>query len=271
MRPARHPARRADLGAGQCAQCDRGESLHPRQHRRRIPVLSLELRATSCRASARPVRRSRDFVCLDLPAFDAWLASQKETAPDLADAPDGVAFLASSGGTTGRPKGVQITNRDIETMNSIFWATMPVERAAGASDGGADDPCGGRLLVPAAALRRHQHLHGHGRSRRDPGRDRDAQGHARLHAADADLHAARPSRRRPVRLQLAAAPGLRRRAHVGRQAGRGDRGVRAGADPDLRPGRGLHDLHLLLAAPTMSPHWRATSAIGWRAAGRPRR
>ena len=38
-----------------------------------------------------------------------------------------MAFLASSGGTTGRPKGVQITNRNIETMNSIFWACMPVK------------------------------------------------------------------------------------------------------------------------------------------------
>ena len=68
----------------------------------------------------------RDFVCLDLPSFDDWLAQQGETAPDLPDDPDGVAFLASSGGTTGRPKGVQITNRNIETMNSIFWACMPV-------------------------------------------------------------------------------------------------------------------------------------------------
>ena len=69
----------------------------------------------------------RVFVCLDLPSFDDWLAEQKETAPDLPDDPEGVAFLASSGGTTGRPKGVQITNRNIETMNSIFWACMPVK------------------------------------------------------------------------------------------------------------------------------------------------
>ncbi|OWY58922.1 o-succinylbenzoate--CoA ligase, partial [cyanobacterium TDX16] len=71
----------------------------------------------------------REFVCIDLPSFEAWLAAQGETAPDLADAPDDVAFLASSGGTTGRPKGVQITNRNIETMNAIFWACMPVKAA----------------------------------------------------------------------------------------------------------------------------------------------
>ncbi len=38
-----------------------------------------------------------------------------------------MAILISSGGTTGRPKGVQITNRVIETMNGIFWATMPID------------------------------------------------------------------------------------------------------------------------------------------------
>ena len=69
----------------------------------------------------------REVVCIDLPSFEAWLAAQGATAPDLGDAPDDVAFLASSGGTTGRPKGVQITNRNIETMNSIFWACMPVK------------------------------------------------------------------------------------------------------------------------------------------------
>jgi acyl-CoA synthetase (AMP-forming)/AMP-acid ligase II len=33
---------------------------------------------------------------------------------NVPDAPDAVVFLASSGGTTGRPKGVQITNRNID-------------------------------------------------------------------------------------------------------------------------------------------------------------
>ena len=132
-------------------------------------------------------------------------AARRRRRPTCPMTPDDVAFLVSSGGTTGRPKGVQITNRNIETMNSIFWALHAGRGAAGASDGGADDPCGGRLLLPAAALWRHQHLHGHGRSRRHPGRDREAQGHAPLHAADPDLHAARPPRRRQVRLQLAAA------------------------------------------------------------------
>jgi acyl-CoA synthetase (AMP-forming)/AMP-acid ligase II len=66
------------------------------------------------------------FICIDAPEFGAWLGKQGDTAPDLADATDEVAILISSGGTTGRPKGVQITHRVIETMNSIFWATMPI-------------------------------------------------------------------------------------------------------------------------------------------------
>ena len=69
----------------------------------------------------------KTFICLDVPEFDRWLARLGAVAPDLADAPDEVAILISSGGTTGRPKGVQITNRVIETMNAIFWATMPIE------------------------------------------------------------------------------------------------------------------------------------------------
>jgi acyl-CoA synthetase (AMP-forming)/AMP-acid ligase II len=66
-----------------------------------------------------------NVVCIDK-GFEDWIAPFAERAPDLGDDPDEVAFLASSGGTTGRPKGVQITNRNIETLNAIFWACMPV-------------------------------------------------------------------------------------------------------------------------------------------------
>src|SRR3954463_3527390 len=69
----------------------------------------------------------RTFLCLDAPQFADWLTTHDGAVPDLPDAPDEVAILISSGGTTGRPKGVQITNRVIETMNAIFWATMPIE------------------------------------------------------------------------------------------------------------------------------------------------
>jgi acyl-CoA synthetase (AMP-forming)/AMP-acid ligase II len=45
-----------------------------------------------------------NFICLDGPDFPGWLATFGETAPDLPDAPDDVAILISSGGTTGRPR-----------------------------------------------------------------------------------------------------------------------------------------------------------------------
>ena len=77
----------------------------------------------------------------------------------------------------------QPQHRDHEL--DLLGDCMPIERAAGPSHGGADDSRGGRLLLSAAALRRHQHLHGHRRSGRHPGRHREAPGDARLHAADA--------------------------------------------------------------------------------------
>ena len=189
----------------------------------------------------------KTFLCLDAPEFDDWLAQVRRRG-------------ARSGRRAGRGRDPdQLGRHDRPAQGRADH--QPRDRdherdllghhadrgAAGASDGGADDPRGGRLLVSAAALRRHQHLHGHGRSRRDPGGDREASRDAHLHAADADLHPAGASRHRQIRLQLAAAAGLRLGADVGRQAGRGDRGVRPRADPDLRPGRGLHDRHRLLA------------------------
>jgi hypothetical protein len=177
------------------------------------------------------------FVCLDRPEFEAWLAQHGGQAPDLPDAPDEVAILISSGGTTGRPKGVQITHRGIETMNSIFWACMPFDgppvhlmvapmtHAAGVCSfpmlpyGGTNifmgtaDP--GAIL---AAIEKHRVTHIY------------------MPPTLIYMMLAHPRRAR-TRLLVAAQPGLRLGADVGRQARGGARGVRAGADPDLWPGR----------------------------------
>ena len=244
--PAGHRARRRHLGAGQCAQCAGGEPLHPRQHRRGVPVLPFELRGL---AGAHPRGLSQDqrLLCLDLPSFDDWLAAQKETAPDLPDDPDGVAFLASSGGTTGRPKGVQITNRNIETMNSIFWACMPVDsppvhlmvapmtHAAGVCSfpllpyGGTNifmgtaDP--GAIL---AAIEKHKVTHIY----MPP---------TLIYMLLAHPDVAKYDYSSLQHLVYASAPmSVDKLVEAIRVFG-------PGADPDLRPGRGLHDLHLLLA------------------------
>ena len=71
------------------------------------------------------------FVCLDqaatdAPALEAWLEPHRGRFADLPDDPDQVVAYVSSGGTTGRPKGVMETNRVFETMGANFYAAMPI-------------------------------------------------------------------------------------------------------------------------------------------------
>jgi acyl-CoA synthetase (AMP-forming)/AMP-acid ligase II len=74
------------------------------------------------RAACPKIRR---VVRLDV-EFDSWLAPHCGEAPDPIEDPDAVATLISSGGTTGRPKGVMLTHRVFETMLANFWAAMPI-------------------------------------------------------------------------------------------------------------------------------------------------
>jgi len=57
--------------------------------------------------------------------FDAWLAAAADDPPIDADQPDGVVAVIGTGGTTGRPKGVMITDRNIETMTAIILMSYP--------------------------------------------------------------------------------------------------------------------------------------------------
>ena len=89
----------------------------------------------------------RALVCLDselsfAPSFDGWLAGltddhyQRETIDDLA-------MIPGTGGTTGTPKGVMLSGRNIETMTAltlmgypfkgrpIYLALAPLTHAAG--------------------------------------------------------------------------------------------------------------------------------------------
>ncbi|WBL78950.1 AMP-binding protein [Bradyrhizobium xenonodulans] len=89
----------------------------------------------------------RALVCLDTelpfaPSFDSWLAGladdlhQRETIDDLA-------MIPGTGGTTGKPKGVMLSGRNIETMTAltlmgypfkgrpIYLALAPLTHAAG--------------------------------------------------------------------------------------------------------------------------------------------
>ena len=72
----------------------------------------------------------RLFVCIDAQGGDGvfleeWLAGVEGTDPDIPENLDAIASIFSSGGTTGRPKGVLWTNRTWEAMISNFYTSMP--------------------------------------------------------------------------------------------------------------------------------------------------
>ncbi|GAA1253309.1 long-chain fatty acid--CoA ligase [Pseudonocardia aurantiaca] len=95
------------------------------------------------------------LVCLDAdlpdaPSLQGWLAEAGadpagDAAGDPADAPppDDVSLIVGTGGTTGRPKGVVLTGRNIETMSAltlmgypfdgrpVYLALAPLTHAAG--------------------------------------------------------------------------------------------------------------------------------------------
>jgi len=83
----------------------------------------------------------RTFVCID-DGMDAWLA-EPGIAEFHAGPVDDTSMIVGTGGTTGRPKGVQLTDRNIETMTAltlmgypfaprpVYLAMAPLTHAAG--------------------------------------------------------------------------------------------------------------------------------------------
>ena len=66
---------------------------------------------------------SDDFA----PGFDAWLDAAREDPPAVAGQPGDVVALVGTGGTTGRPKGVMLTGRNLEVMSAITLMSYPFE------------------------------------------------------------------------------------------------------------------------------------------------
>jgi fatty-acyl-CoA synthase len=69
------------------------------------------------------------LVCLDgeppgATPFDLWTGSEA-AEPWQAEPPDDVVMLVGTGGTTGRPKGVILTGRNIETMAALTLMSYP--------------------------------------------------------------------------------------------------------------------------------------------------
>ena len=69
------------------------------------------------------------LICLDgeppgATPFEAWIGAEP-AEPWQADPPDDVIMLVGTGGTTGRPKGVILTGRSIETMSALTLMSYP--------------------------------------------------------------------------------------------------------------------------------------------------
>ncbi|HLT27205.1 MAG TPA: AMP-binding protein [Zeimonas sp.] len=70
------------------------------------------------------------YVCIDRTGgsgvfLEEWLGDAPDSDPDLPEDPDAVVSIVSSGGTTGRPKGVMWSNRTWEALFSNYYASMP--------------------------------------------------------------------------------------------------------------------------------------------------
>ena len=63
----------------------------------------------------------------DMPAFGPWCAVQPATPVDVDIRTGDVAIIKSTGGTTGKPKSVMISHRNMATMIANFLALMPSE------------------------------------------------------------------------------------------------------------------------------------------------
>ncbi|RKP47809.1 acyl-CoA synthetase [Pararobbsia silviterrae] len=73
----------------------------------------------------------RALVCLDAPqpfavSMNAWLDGLDTQPVDIAP-PDDLAMIAGTGGTTGRPKGVMLTGRNLETMSALTLMGYPFD------------------------------------------------------------------------------------------------------------------------------------------------
>jgi fatty-acyl-CoA synthase len=58
-------------------------------------------------------------------AFDSWLDTARDDPSAEAAPPDEIVALVGTGGTTGRPKGVLLTDRNVETMSAITLMSYP--------------------------------------------------------------------------------------------------------------------------------------------------
>jgi acyl-CoA synthetase (AMP-forming)/AMP-acid ligase II len=115
------------------------------------------------------------YVCLDqedegAPAFDDWAASFPPTPVDVISRGDDMAMLAGTGGTTGKPKGVMLTNQNLETFialtllsaphndeTPVYLALAPLTHAAGVLTFPILALGGATVIMPKADLSKFLH------------------------------------------------------------------------------------------------------------------
>jgi fatty-acyl-CoA synthase len=71
------------------------------------------------------------LVCLDqamsfAPSLEAWLDGVDDTPIEI-DPVDDIAMIAGTGGTTGQPKGVMLSGRNLEAMSALTLMSYPFE------------------------------------------------------------------------------------------------------------------------------------------------
>ena len=79
------------------------------------------------------VPKLRGCICIDQPcgedrALAQWSDGFKGEASSLTEDPDRLAFLSSTGGTTGQPKGVCVSNRSLEALVASCLVSMPCDQ-----------------------------------------------------------------------------------------------------------------------------------------------
>ena len=146
-----------------------------------------------------------------------WLAGVGDD-PWQADPVDDVVMIAGTGGTTGKPKGVMLTGRNVETMAALTLMSYPFEGSPVYLAFAPLTHAAGVLCFPIMALGGEIVIMPHpdlGEFLALIGR---APGHPRVPAPDRHLLAARPPGAGVGRPGLAAVPVVRGRADVGRPA-----------------------------------------------------
>jgi len=94
-------------------------------------VLFFQQRFSEVVASLRPkLPKIRQYICIDgagegVLSLDRWMADQPDFPPVVKYEMEDVCCLQSTGGTTGKPKGVMNTHRAIQTLVASWLAAMP--------------------------------------------------------------------------------------------------------------------------------------------------